>query len=131
MPGLRSLSTEKTVRATAKVAPAKWAALAPGKAKAKPAEHTSSMRKSSAHKRPRSASDSSDNEVVATFAKKKRSAPEIDEVVTEPEVVDAEEEDDDVVDLVEKGEDGDDDEEVSLTGFQLNVGTDTRHVTLI
>ena len=69
--------------------------------------------------------------MVATFAKKKRSAPEIDEVVTEPKVVDAEEEDDDVVDLVEKGEDGDDDKEVSLTGFQLNVGTDTRHVTLI
>ena len=109
----------KTVRAMAKAASAKWAALAPAKAKAKA---TSAVRKSSGQKWPCSASDSSEDEVVTTFAKKKRAVPEIDEVVTEPEMVDAEEEEESVVDLEKGGSKHKEEEEVSLS-FQLDVDT--------
>ena len=128
MPSSRSSSTRlkvmKTVRATAKAASAKWADLAPAKskAKAKAAELTSAVQKSSGQKRPRSASDSSEGEVAATFTKKKRSTLEIDEVVTEPEIVDAEEDGEGVViDLSDKGDEDGEEEAVSL-GFMLNVG---------
>ena len=127
----RSSSTGKamkTVHATAKATSAKWAALALAKAKAKA---TSAVQKSSGQKRPRSASDSSEDEVVATFAKKKRAVPEIDEVVTEPEMVDAEEERESVVDLEKGGSEHEEEEEVSLS-FQLDVDmTLTSHSMLV
>ena len=69
--------------------------------------------------------------MVTTFVKKKRAVPEIDEVVTEPEMVDAEEEEESVVDLEKGGSEHEEEEEVSLS-FQLDVDTTlTSHGMLI
>ena len=122
MPSRSSSSTgrvTKPVHATAKTASVKWAAFAQAKPKLKAVELTSAAQKSSVNKCPHSAS-ASDEEIVAMSAKKKHALPEIDEVVTMPEiVVVAEAEDEEVVEQLD--EDRDEEEEVSLS-FQLDVG---------